>query len=118
MWVQIPWATLELEELLHGSEPWPGLSVGRTRPLGRVAGHGQCIGYRAGAQAGAERTRWSHFLGHLAYSRSAGMGESWGKGGTGRTQDRATELPARETNSDRATRQGHLSRKRRGNEDT
>lgn len=99
MWVQIPWATLELEELLHGSEPWPGLSVGRMRPLGRVAGHGQCVGYKAGAQAGAERTRCSHFLGHLAYSRSSGTGE---RGEL--AEPRATELPARETNSDRATR--------------
>lgn len=119
MWVQIPRATFELEGLLHGSEPWPGLSVGRRRLFGRVAGHGQCVRYRAGAQAEAERTHWFHFLGHLAYSRSHRDGEKLGVGARiGRTWDRATELPAREANSEHATKQGHLSRKKRGNEDT
>lgn len=80
----------------------------------------QCVRGTAGAQAEAVRTRWSHRLGHLAYSRSHRAPQRAGKklGGIDRTWDRATELSAGETNSDRVTKQGHLSRKRRLNEDT
>lgn len=96
-----------------------GGSLARWLGTGRVAGHGQGVRYRAGAQAEDGRTHWSHFLGHLAYSGSHKDGEKLRGGGEiGRTWGRATELPAREANSEHTTKQGHLSRKRRGNEDT
>lgn len=58
-----------------------GGSLARWLGTGRVAGHGQGVRYRAGAQAEDGRTHWSHFLGHLAYSGSHKDGEKLRGGG-------------------------------------
>ena len=121
----MPCATFELEKLLRLSEPWPVLPRGKGEALWQD-GWGRNEVTRAACQV---RSRcpsrgcanplvplaWPLGLPQESQGAQTGGGEL---GGIGRTQDRATELPARETSSEHATKKGHLSRKKRGNEDT